>query len=252
MLKELSIRNAKRQSKDYLLYFITLACTVSFMYAFNSLIFSDIVKAFPSIGVLPYMIIVASLLIVLIMGWIVGYMTKYILKKRSRELSIYMISGIPNRSICRLIFYENALIGIFAFVIGLPVGAFCVKVLKNEARCIQREYARRREQEKPLDDLTASELEQTATWDKYFMDEHVFEVQGLPVVVTGDLLAEAIAQLPEGKRDVILLSYFLGMSDREISERLNVVRQTISKRRLVTLKELREYLMKEGFEWPDK
>ena len=131
-------------------------------------------------------------------------------------------------------------------------GAFCVKVLKNEARCIQREYAHRREQEKPLDDLTASELEQTATWDKYFMDEHVFEVQGLPVVVTGDLLAESIAQLPEGKRDVILLSYFLGMSDREISERLNVVRQTTSKRRLVTLKELREYLMKEGFEWLDK
>ena len=30
------------------------------------------------------------------------------------------------------------------------------------------------------------------------------------------------------------------------------VRQTVSKRRLVTLKELREYLMKEGFEWPDK
>lgn len=28
--------------------------------------------------------------------------------------------------------------------------------------------------------------------------------------------------------------------------------QTVSKRRLVTLKELREYLMKEGFEWPDK
>ena len=92
--------------------------------------------------------------------------------------------------------------------------------MKNEARCIQRECARRREQEKPLDELTASELEQTATWDKYFMDEHVFEVQGLPVVVTGNLLAEAIAQLPEGKRDVILLSYFLGMSDREISERL--------------------------------
>lgn len=131
-------------------------------------------------------------------------------------------------------------------------GGFCARVLKNEARHIQREYARRRDQEKSLDDLTASELEQTAVWDEYFMDEHVFEVQGFPVVVTGNLLAEAIAQLPEDKRDVILLSYFLGMNDREISERLNVVRQTISKRRLVTLKELREYLMKEGFEWPDK
>ena len=131
-------------------------------------------------------------------------------------------------------------------------GGFCVKVLKNEARYIQREYARRREQEKSLDDLTANELEQTASKDHYFNDEHVFEVMGIPVVVTGNLLAEAIAQLPEDKRDVILLSYFLGMSDREISERMNVVRQTISKRRLVTLKELREYLMKEGFEWPDK
>ena len=68
----------------------------------------------------------------------------------------------------------------------------------------------------------------------------------------GDLLADALAQLPEDKRDVILLSYFLGMTDREISEKLNVVHQTVSKRRLTTLKELREYLMKEGFEWTDK
>ena len=75
---------------------------------------------------------------------------------------------------------------------------------------------------------------------------------GILVVVTGNLLADAIAQLPEEKRNVILLSYFLGMSDREISERMNVVRQTISKRRLVTLKELRKYLIKEGFEWPDE
>ena len=66
-------------------------------------------------------------------------------------------------------------------------GGFCARVLKNEARYIQREYARRRDQEKSLDDLIASELEQTAVWDKYFMDEHVFEVQGFPVVVTGKI-----------------------------------------------------------------
>lgn len=111
-------------------------------------------------------------------------------------------------------------------------GAFCVRVLKNEARHIQRDYASLLDQEKPL-------------------DEHVFEVLGLPVVVTGNVLADALAQLPEGKRDVILLSYFLGMTDREISEKLHIVHQTVSKRRLVTLKELYEYLVKEGFEWPD-
>lgn len=55
MLRQLSLRNAKRQSKEYSLYFITLACTVSFMYAFNTLIFSDIIQAFSGAEVLPYM-----------------------------------------------------------------------------------------------------------------------------------------------------------------------------------------------------
>ena len=38
----------------------------------------------------------------------------------------------------------------------------------------------------------------------------------------------------------------------EIGEKLNLVRQTVSKRRLTTLKELHDYLIKEGFEWPDR
>ncbi len=130
-------------------------------------------------------------------------------------------------------------------------GGFCTRVLKNEANRIRKEYSKQRDSEKSWDDLSQNELEQSAVTDRYFMDEHIFEVQGIPVVVTGDILAEAIAQLPEGKRDVILLSFFLGMSDREISQRLHVVHQTVSKRRLVSLIELRNYLEKEGFEWPD-
>lgn len=130
-------------------------------------------------------------------------------------------------------------------------GGFCTRVLKNEANRIRKEYSKQRDSEKSWDDLSQNELEQSAVTDRYFMDEHIFEVQGIPVVVTGDILAEAIAQLPEGKRDVILLSFFLGMSDREISQHLHVVHQTVSKRRLVSLIELRNYLEKEGFEWPD-
>ena len=131
-------------------------------------------------------------------------------------------------------------------------GGFCVRVLKNEANNIHREHARLRDREKSLNDLNATELEQTATTDKYFMGEHIFEVLGLPVVVTGDLLAEAIAYLPEDKRNVILLSYFLGLSDRKISERIGISRQAVTRRRNKTLKELREYLAKEGVEWPDE
>ena len=131
-------------------------------------------------------------------------------------------------------------------------GSFCVKVLKNAAHDIQRHNAYIRGVEMSLSDLDFPELEQIAMVDKYFMDEHVFEVLGLPIVVTGDLLAEALEQLSESNRDVILLSYFLGLTDREIGERLNIVHQAVSKRRNVTLKKLREYLMREGFEWQDE
>ena len=126
-------------------------------------------------------------------------------------------------------------------------GGFCTKVLKNEARHIQREYARQREREMSIEDLTSVELEQTSHEDHYFNGEHIFEVDGLPVVVVGDALATAISHLSPINQEVILKSYFLGMTDREISEQIGVCRQSITKRRNGALKRLRKLLIKEGY-----
>ena len=87
-------------------------------------------------------------------------------------------------------------------------GGFCTRVLKNEANRIHNGYSRQREWEEPLDHMGPVELSQIAVEDRYFQDDHIFEVLGVPVVVTGDVLAEILAQLPEGKRDIILLSFF--------------------------------------------
>lgn len=127
-------------------------------------------------------------------------------------------------------------------------GGFCTKVLKNEARHIQREYARQREREMSIEDLTSVELEQTAHEDLYFNGEHIFEVDGLSIVVVGNTLAAAISQLSPINQEVILKSYFLGMPDREISEQIGVCRQSITKRRNGALKLLRRLLMKEWYE----
>ena len=122
---------------------------------------------------------------------------------------------------------------------------FCTKVLKNEARHIQREYARQRKREMSIEDLTSVELEQTSHEDHYFNGEHIFEVDGFPVVVVGDTLATAIARLSTINQELILKSYFLGMTDREISEQVGVCRQSISKRRNGALKQLRKLLAEE-------
>lgn len=124
-------------------------------------------------------------------------------------------------------------------------GSFCVKVLRNEAVNIEKEYAHILENEKLISELSIPELAQLSIVDRYFNSEHIFEVQGLPVVVTGNSLANAIEQLSPKKRDVIILSYFLGMNDREIGELVGVIQQTVFKRRKVALKEMRKYLKKE-------
>ncbi len=130
MLMKLSLRNAKRQFNEYALFFVTLTCAVASMYAFNALLFSDTVKALPDMELLPYLIVAASLLIILILGWTVSYMINYMLKKRSREFSVYMVSGIPNRKICTLMFYENSLIGLLAFVPGIILGMLFSQILE--------------------------------------------------------------------------------------------------------------------------
>lgn len=130
MLKQLSIRNAKRQAREYMIYFITITCTVSFMYGFNALIFSDTVSSLPELEILFYMIIMISILIVFILGWLVHYMTNFMLKKRSKELSTYMILGISNKAISRLFFKENFLICGMAFVCGTLFGYLISEILK--------------------------------------------------------------------------------------------------------------------------
>lgn len=130
-------------------------------------------------------------------------------------------------------------------------GCFCSRVLKNEAYNIYAEYERRKGREKPFGELTNNELLQMASEDKYFNDEYVFHVLDKEIVVIGNLLAKALQQLPQHKRDVILLSYFAGMSDTEIGRCFHTIQQTISKRRKSTLKLLRDYFEKEGLEWDD-
>ena len=68
------------------------------------------------------------------------------------------------------------------------------------------------------------------------------------IIVFGDFLAAAINQLPPEKREVILMSYFLGMTDKEIGRHLNLIQQTVFKRRKSALKLLNELLKDEVFE----
>ena len=124
--------------------------------------------------------------------------------------------------------------------------SFCKKVLTNEVRNYHREMERLREKEVSLGELSERELSQLATTDKYFSTEQIFNVLGLDVIVNSESIAAALNNLPQRKRDIILLSYFLELSDAEIGKRLNLIRSTVQYQRSSTLRELKKMMEEEN------
>ena len=122
-LSELSLRNAKRQTKDYLVYFVTVVMAAALLYSFNGLVFSqEIITLSKGISVLPLMIVLASVVVVCVFGWLVAYATRFMLLRRGRELGLYLLIGLENRQLARLFFLENLAVGGCALVLGTALG----------------------------------------------------------------------------------------------------------------------------------
>ena len=120
--------------------------------------------------------------------------------------------------------------------------SFCKKVLKHEARDYYDELKRQRDKEVSFSNLSVKEMDQLYTEDKYFVTEQIFSVLGLDVIITDGVIAGALESLPERKRDIILLSYFLELSDREIGDKLNMLRNTVQYQRASTLRQLKIFM----------
>ena len=86
---KLALRNAKRQARDYLVYFVTVVMAAALLYSFNGLAFSQEVRELSqSIDSLPLVIVLASIVVVCVFGWLVSYATGFMLSRRSRELGL--------------------------------------------------------------------------------------------------------------------------------------------------------------------
>jgi DNA-directed RNA polymerase specialized sigma24 family protein len=123
--------------------------------------------------------------------------------------------------------------------------SFSKKVLKNAARDYHRALNRRAERETAFSALPERELAKLAVTDTYFADEYVFPVLGASVGVTGCELGEALNALPADRREIVLMSYFFDMTDKEIAARLNLKRRTVQYQRTSSLRVLKNLLESE-------
>ena len=120
--------------------------------------------------------------------------------------------------------------------------SYCKRILKNEAIDCFREIQKHRQREIFFSELSEKEWKQLYMEDEYDLNTCNFRVLGYDVEVKDALIAEALNLLSDKKREVVLLAYFLDMSDTEIAKLLNLRQSTIHYHRTSSLKSLKEFL----------
>lgn len=132
MLGKLSFRNAKRQVRDYIIYFITVIISVALMFSFNSIAVSNDIKELSTyMEYFSKAITGISIIIILVMAWLINYCMRFMLEKRSKEFGTYQILGIEKKSISNMFTLENLIIGAIAFIIGIIVGTFLYQIFTS-------------------------------------------------------------------------------------------------------------------------
>lgn len=133
MLNKLAFRNMKRSAKDYLVYILTMTVVTALMYSFDSLFFQNEFAVFymQGVDVMQVMLGLATVFILLITAWLINYMVRFMLEKRSSEFGLYLLLGMKKKTVSRLYIRENLLLGSGAFILGCLLGVLLQQILMS-------------------------------------------------------------------------------------------------------------------------
>lgn len=127
MFSKLAFRNIKRSFKDYAIYFFTLVLGVAIFYIFNALGSQTVM-----LGLSDYMLEIVKLMnsvlagvsvfVALVLGFLIIYASRFLIKRRSQEFGTYMMLGMSKRRIATIILLETLSIGVVSLTVGLLIG----------------------------------------------------------------------------------------------------------------------------------
>ncbi len=123
MLSKLAVRNVRRQIGNYVIYFITVSLTVALMFAVNSAIFEKHLMAkADTIGELRMGLIAITVLVSLIVSFVLGYATSFMLKLRKREFGTYLTLGMTRKNIVCIFLLETLILCAISLAAGIVLG----------------------------------------------------------------------------------------------------------------------------------
>lgn len=127
MLFKISLKNIRKSLKDYTVYFFTLILGVAIFYVFNAIDSQSVMldvraNVMDIIKLMNNMLSGVSVFVSCILGFLMIYASRFLIKRRNKEFGIYLTLGMSKRKISAILFFETLLIGIVSLVAGLVIG----------------------------------------------------------------------------------------------------------------------------------
>lgn len=127
MLFKLSLKNITKSIKDYAIYFFTLILGVAIFYVFNAIesqtVMMNVSKStYSIIELMTNMLSGVSVFVSFILGFLIIYASRFLMKRRNKEFGIYLTLGMSKRKISIILFIETLIVGIVSLIVGLGVG----------------------------------------------------------------------------------------------------------------------------------
>lgn len=129
MLFNLALKNIRKSIKDYSIYFFTLVVAVAIFYIFNSIGSQDSMLFLTEskkemVQVLVMIIGYVSVFVSVVLGFLIIYSNNFLIKRRKKELGLYLTLGMSKRKVSTILVIETLLVGILSLVVGLLLGVF--------------------------------------------------------------------------------------------------------------------------------
>lgn len=127
MLFKISLKNIRKSLKDYTVYFFTLILGVAIFYVFNAIDSQSVMldvraNVMDIIKLMNDILSGVSVFVSCILGFLIIYASRFLIKRRNKEFGIYLALGMSKRKISVILFFETLLIGIVSLVAGLVIG----------------------------------------------------------------------------------------------------------------------------------
>lgn len=126
---KLALGNVKKSFRDYAVYFLTLTFGVCIFYIFNSIesqqaMMNITQSELQTLESLNRMMGAVSVFISVILGFLILYANRFLIKRRKKELGIYMTLGMNKGRISQILMIETIFVGLFSLIAGLLLGVF--------------------------------------------------------------------------------------------------------------------------------